>query len=185
MAEPQLPDPVKLFVAALWADDTALAEAVRLLEERWGACDFTGPDHPFDRTDYYAGEMGPELQRRLLAFAQLVPPESLVEAKLFCNEIEDRLRGTGGRRVNLDVGYLDHNKIVLASAKPAGQKIHLGRGIHADLVGRYAHGRYEPFPWTFPDFRDGRYDPELGELRRRYLEQLRELRAGDAETHRE
>jgi hypothetical protein len=176
MAEPQFPDPVKLFVAALWADAAALAEAVRRLEEHWGPCDFTGPDHPFDRTDYYASEMGPDLRRRLLAFEKLLPPEDLVEGKLFCNDVEEVLRGESGRVVNLDVGYLDHNKIVLASAKPAGQKIHLGRGIHADLVGRYAGGRYEPFPWTFPDFRDGRYDAELAELRRRYLEQLRALR---------
>jgi hypothetical protein len=108
-----------------------------------------------------------------LSFEQLVAPESIREAKLACNELEDRLSGGRGRRVNLDIGYLDHNKIVLASAKYAGQKIHLGDGIYADLVGRYRDGRYQPFEWTFPDFRDGRYDTELAEIRRIYLEQLR------------
>ena len=75
--------------------------------------------------------------------------------------------------MNLDIGYLDHNKIVLASVKYAGQKIHLGDGIYADLIARYRGGRYQPFEWTVPDFRDGRYDGELAQIRRTYLNQLR------------
>jgi hypothetical protein len=177
MAAPQFPDPVKLFVAVLWSDAAALDAAIARLGETWGECDFTGPDRPFDATDYYAAEMGPGLRRRLVGFRALVPPESLVEAKLLCNRVEDDLAGPAGRRVNLDVGYLDHNKVVLASAKPAGQKLHLGRGIYADLVGRYAGGRYQPFEWTFPDFRAGRYDDDLAALRRLYLEQLRAARS--------
>jgi hypothetical protein len=173
MATPRLPEPVKLFVAVLWADAEALAAALERLRAEHGEIDFTGPDRPFDRTDYYLDEMGAGLVRRLVSFRRLVPPESLVEAKWADNRIEEELAGPGGRRVNLDVGYLDHNKLVLASGKPAGQKIHLGRGIYADLVGRYAGGRYRPFEWTFPDFRDGRYDEELAAVRRAYLEQRR------------
>ena len=106
-------------------------------------------------------------------------PEILAEAKLLCNRFEDTLAGPDGRRVNLDIGYLDHNKVVLASAKGAGQKIYLSRGMYADLVARYARGRYQPFEWMFPDFRDGRYDRELGEIRRLYLEQLKSERGGE------
>ena len=178
MGKPQPAIPVKLLVAILWADADALQAAVAELRDVWGDLDFTGADRPFDRTDYYLEEMGADLHRRLVAFADLVPPESLRPAKLRCNEIEDRLSAAHGRRVNVDIGYLDHNKIVLASLKYAGQKIHLGDGVYADLVARYKHGRYQPFEWTFPDFRDGRYDEELGRIRRRYLDQRRELRTG-------
>jgi hypothetical protein len=55
--------------------------------------------------------------------------------------------------------------------KAAGQKIYLTTGIYADLIARYAQGRYQPFAWTFPDFKDGRYDAELAELRAAYLRQ--------------
>jgi len=44
------------------------------------------------------------------------------------------------------------------------------------FVGGYADGRYQPFPWTFPDFKDGRYDQELATMRQRYLQQLRQKR---------
>ena len=126
--------------------------------------------------------MGPNLQRRLVAMADLAPPECIREGKLFCNDLEDRLAGGAGRPVNLDIGFLDHNKIVLASFKFAGQRIHLGDGVYADLTARYAGGRYQPFEWTFPDFRDGRYDSELLEIRSRYLGQLRALRGRPQQT---
>jgi hypothetical protein len=129
-------------------------------------------------TDYYVPEMGAPLYRRLLSFEKLAEPPLLVSMKLECNALEERLRVEGRRIVNCDAGYLDHNKIVLASAKGAGQKIYLERGIYADLVGRYKAGRYQPFEWTFPDFKDGRYDPELLAIRRIYLEQLKAARPG-------
>lgn len=176
MARPQAVTPVKLFVAVLWTGADSLRAAVEEFQIAWGQIDFAGADRPFDRTDYYQDEMGPDLQRRLVTFTELVPPECLRTAKLRCNGIEDRLSAGHGRRVNLDIGYLDHNKVVLASVKCAGQKIHLGDGVYADLVARYKHGRYQPFEWTFPDFRDGRYDGELALIRQRYLQQLRQWR---------
>ncbi len=176
MAAPQLPEPVKLFVAVLWTGMDELAQARSQLEKHFSRIDYHGPDHPFDVTDYYDQEMGGRPQRRLITFANLAPPECIKQGKLICNQIEDAIAVEGHRRVNLDLGFLDDNKIVLASAKEAGQKIHMGEGIYADLVARYKYGRYQPFEWTFPDFRDGRYDAELAEIRRKYLEQLREWR---------
>ena len=176
MAGTSTPEPVKYFVAVLYTDAAALADACAALVEQFGAIDFEGADRPFDLTDYYESEMGPNLTRRLVAFESLRSPEVLPGAKLACNRIEDKLATPSGRRVNLDVGYLDHNKIVLASAKGAGQKIYLSSGIYADLIARYAHGRYQPFEWTFPDFKDGRYDEELGKLRALYLQQIKRFR---------
>jgi len=173
LAGPGLPDPVKLFVAVLWREPKPLADATTRMEQLWGPIDFTGPDRTFDATTYYESEMGSPLSRRIVGFRDLVSPEKLVETKLIAIDIEKDLRGAAGRTVNLDVGYLDHNKIVLASAKGAGQKIYLARGIFADLVARFGHGRYQPFEWTFLDFRDGRYDDELADLRQMYLKQLR------------
>lgn len=173
MAKPQDADPVKLFVAVLWAQKEMLQNAMEMLTANWGDMDFTGADHPFDSTRYYEPEMGANLQRRLISFLQLFPPDQLGSAKHISNDIEEQLAGDGNRIVNLDIGYLDENKIVLASFKGAGQKIYLGNGAWADLIARYRSGRYSPFEWTFPDFRDGRYDQELQKIRDIYRNQIK------------
>ncbi len=174
MAKPQNADPVKLFVAVLWAQTGALENALERLRSTWGDIDFESADFLFDMTDYYESEMGRDLKRRLVSFHKLAPPDCLISAKHVCNNIEDELSAKHGRPVNLDIGYLDHNKIVLASFKGAGQKIYLKDGVWADMVARYRGGRYCPFEWTFPDFRDGRYDGELIQIRQIYLKQLRD-----------
>ncbi len=181
MAAPTPPEPVKYFVAILWTDAGKLDLACRDLQAEWGPFDFVGPDHPFDATDYYVPEMGPGQSRRLVGFAQLQSPELLAHAKLRCNALEDAFASSSGRTVNLDIGYLDHGKIVLGTAKGAGQKIYLSQGIYADLVARFKGGRYHPFEWTFPDFKQGRYDAELLALRAAYLLARRKGRTAPGE----
>ena len=177
MARPCDAEPVKLFVAAIYAREDALRAAVRLMESAWGEIDHTGADRHFDLTDYYEPEMGKNLRRRLFSFRKLFPPERLGEAKHVANDIEDKFAAENARIINLDVGYLDLNKIVLASFKGAGQKIYLGGGAWADMTARYRGGRYQPFEWTFPDFRDGRYDEELRTIRKILRVQLAALRS--------
>jgi hypothetical protein len=176
MAQPEEPMPVKYFIAVLFKDVGKLLKAKKELAARWGAIDFEGRDHAFDATDYYQPEMGVSLYRRLLAFERLYLPTLIVAMKLECNEIEASFSLYGKRTVNLDAGYLDHNKVLLASAKDAGQKIYLDRGIYADLSGRYKAGKYRPFEWSFPDFKDGRYDEELLEIRKQYMLQVKRFR---------
>ncbi len=176
MARPEPAEPVKLLAALLWADEAALGRALETMRSLFGEIDFSGPDHPFEVTDYYREEMGPRLLRRLVAFKRLVPPEGLARIKLQSNRVEEELAGAGGRRVNIDTGYLDHCKLVLGSMKFAGQKVCLGDGVWADIICRWKGGRFEYFDWSFPDFRDGRYNGELSAIRRRYLEQLRQWR---------
>ncbi len=175
MPTPASPDPlVKAFAAVLYADAAALEEALPRLAAAFSPLEQRGAPHPFDQTDYYAVEMGAGLQRVLVSFARLEPPGWLVEAKRAAIVIEDALRVAGRRRVNVDVGYLDLGKVVLASSKGRPSKLYLAHGIWADLTLTYAQGRYQPLPWSFPDFRSGRYDAELLALRTRYKAQLRE-----------
>jgi hypothetical protein len=176
MAAPQPPLPVKYFIAVLFRQEQFFDRARAFLLEKWGEMDFEGKDHPFDVTDYYAKEMGSDLLRRFISVKRLDEPRHLITMKLACNDIEDRLSSEGKRNVNCDVGYLDHNKVVLASAKEAGQKIYLDKGIYADLAGRYKKGGYQPFEWSFPDFKDGRYNEELMTIRSMYLVQIKTLR---------
>lgn len=169
MARPEEAYPVKLFVAALWGHRDAFDRARQRLEEEYGPTDYEGPAIEFDVTDYYAPEMGQPLYRTILSIEKTISPDTIVAVKLFTNLAEDELAQPSGRRtVNLDPGYMDFSKVVLPSAKYGAQKIYLGRGIWADPTLRYSKGRFYPFEWTFPDFKDSRYETCLLRIRELY-----------------
>ena len=78
------------------------------------------------------------------------------------------MQGDAGRRVNIDPGYMDYYKIVLASFKEGPQKIYLGEGVYADPILLFYEGEYVPFQWTFPDFKAGIYAEDFRAIRALY-----------------
>ena len=80
------------------------------------------------------------------------------------------------RRVNLDPGYLDLGKLVLASFKQAHDKIYLGRGVWAHTCLRYRAGNFIAPDHSFPDFQDGRFNRFMLQARNLYKSLLREHR---------
>jgi len=173
--KPGEPTPVKLFCGILYSDEFLLARAITMLEDRYGEIDYKSPLFPFDMTDYYVPEMGQPIYRLFISFAKLVIPNVLARIKIECNAIEDELAVNGARKVNLDPGYMDYDKIVLASAKYNAHKVYLDYGIYADTTMMYTKGRYVPSDWAFPDFKDGRYEKTFLEIRAKYKGQLRKL----------
>jgi hypothetical protein len=169
-----MPPRVKLFIAVLASPTIDKEYVSALLSEVFGSTDYQGSSHSFDVTTYYDEEMGTGLSRYILGFRGPHYADILVGAKLACVQLEKGSAVDSKRTINLDVGYLDHNKIVLASTKEAGQKLYLDSGIYADFVARYGHGRYNPFEWSFPDFKDGRYDAEFATLRKIFLKESHE-----------
>jgi hypothetical protein len=176
MAGITLPAPVKLFLVTLHQDEALLNEAIGKFSESWGEADFESEDFPFEETDYYQKEMGGGLKRRFYSFSKLILPDQIVDAKLQSNRIEEELAKDGSRQVNLDPGYLDTYKVVLASAKFGGQKIYMRDGIYADMTLTMYKGKWEAFLWGFPDFKSRKYDEVLNKIRDIYKGQLRGLR---------
>jgi len=175
MANPQDPPPVKLIVAVLFASREACDAARAAMTQLLDKIDFTSETFDFDLTDYYVAEMGQPLYRVFLGFERLIDPGALATIKLATNGIEAQFANNGKRQVNLDPGYLDTDKFILASAKPNAQKIYLAHGIWADPTLRYEKGRYLPFPWSFPDFRSGRYQNTFMRLRDLYKKKRPEV----------
>lgn len=177
---PIAPDPVKLFIGVLAAQhgprDLARARCI----ERFGPIDYECAPLPFTFTEYYAAEMGESLERTFWSFERLIDPSAIVDVKLTTNEIECALSIEGRRRVNLDPGYLDTYKIILATAKGAGQKIYLRSGIWADLVLTFVKGQVRFFDWGFPDYKSGAYDRALLKIRELYKRQRRAMRERDS-----
>jgi len=163
------PPRIKLFVAILAQPQIDRSHALQLLSEVFGSIDYVGPERKFDVTSYYEEEMGQGLLRSFVSFTGPHHAEILPDAKQACIELERGCAiddsGTQKRTVNLDIGYLDHHKIVFASTKEAGHKIYLHDGIYADLMARYSQKTFQPLPWCFPDIADGRYHEELLAIR--------------------
>lgn len=143
------------------------------LEGIFGRIDHRGASHPFRVSDYYEDEMGRDLARMIVSFERLDSPTSLVRAKLEASALEGRFQREGSRRVNIDPGYMDYFKVVLASFKQGPQKIYIDRGVYADPVMLYQHGAFATLPWTFPDFKSGIYDHDLAVIRRIYRDARR------------
>ncbi|MFQ6092177.1 MAG: DUF4416 family protein [bacterium] len=172
--KPTQPDPVKLFIGVLYSDEQLLRRAKDLLQETYGRIDYESQPFEFTQTDYYVPEMGRPIYRIFLCHEPLIRPNDIAQIKLQTNEIEDRLTFAGKRKVNLDPGYMDTCKAVLASAKYNGPKVYLDHGIWADLILYYEKGTFRPYPWSFPDFKTGRYTRPFLRIRELYKAQLRE-----------
>ena len=160
------PTTVKIIAALLTPDEAALEKVRATLEPVFGKTDFQGPLLPFDVTNYYEKEMGGPLFRAIVSFATLGDANDLACHKRRAMAVEAALRnGQGGRLVNIDTGYLDFDRVVLASVKPGPYKIYMADGIWADLTLHYEKGDFLPLPWTFADFRDGRYNKSFLRIR--------------------
>jgi len=81
MGEVRSPEPALLICAILAGREALLDEAVGLLTERVGAVDLTSDTFPFDLTDYYEQQMGPDLLRRFVTFERLIDPAELADIK--------------------------------------------------------------------------------------------------------
>jgi len=167
--------PVKYFIGALFSDKNLLAEALRRAENLYGTADLVSADFPFNLTDYYTSEMGSPIFRRFVSFSKLFSPDFLASAKIHTNSIEDDLRFDGLRKVNLDIGYIDYDKVVLTSAKYGIHKIYLGQGIYADLTLHYVKGHYQPYDWAFQDFKLPDYHLFFLKMREIYKQQIKQM----------
>ena len=165
---PKEPEPVKLFHGILYSDEQKLQLAKEKLQESFGPIDYTSSRYNFEVTGYYVAEMGAPIFREFISHQKMIHPKELANIKIVTNEIEESLENSGKRKVNIDSGYMDVCKVVLASAKYNGQKIYLDHGIYADLTLYYEKGNFYHYPWSFPDFRSGEYNRAFQMIHERY-----------------
>ena len=175
MANIHTPLPVKLFVGVLTSIPGILPEAEVSLAALFGAVDSRSDQFPFDQTRYYDEEMGTPIRRCFLGFEKLIDPSEISRIKVKTNELEFVFAARCPqvqRPVNLDPGYLEQSKIVLASTKNFFHRILVSGGIYAEVTLHFEDGKWRVFPWTFPDYASGRYDEYFSSLRDRYRSQL-------------
>ena len=174
--------------AAIFSSEVPLMDrACQLAVESWGEIVLCSSDLPFDSTSYYFRTMGQPLFKRLVAFRELIDPIELVESKHQSNAWEQQLQvekqtelasssisePAVERVVNIDAGYLNEAKVVLATMKDRDHRLSMGRGVFAEVTLFFQlPGRWEKSRWTYPDFQLPAYHQFFMECRRYLRDQF-------------
>lgn len=133
------------------------------LETLWrGRYQLSGVNHPkFNPSlQYYSKEMGPHLQRVIIWSDLPYEREEMVAGKLWADCIERESSIAGKRTVNIDVGLILKEQVLLSTSKPYSHRIYLRDGVWAELTYTYENKSYHFLPWTYPDYQN----PEKVEL---------------------
>ena len=147
-----------------------------MIKAKFGECDLESPTWPFTHTKYYAEETGSTIVKKFVTIEKLISPDKLADIKLKTNKMEAKLaRINAGfsRPVNLDPGYIEPSKLVLASTKNFSHRIYIGKKIWAEVTLIYSK-KWITFDYTFPDHKEDRYHGFFSQVRGKIVEQLRQ-----------
>jgi hypothetical protein len=147
-----------LVVAVFSRHRDARGWAEQQLEKAYGPIAFRSAEYAFHHTRYYEQEMGTDLAKQLLVFEQVVEPDCLPTVKRHTISLEVQLaqlqQFPEPRPLNLDPGLLQLGKFLLASTKDQAHRIYLTHGIFSEVTLRFHGGQFEPWPWTYADYRE-------------------------------
>jgi hypothetical protein len=169
-------NPVKLFVGVLVSADDLIPKVEERLSLQYGPIDLRSEVIPFTFTDYYRSETGDEILRVFFAFERLIEAALLPAIKIYTNALEDSFAAAGStvkRPVNLDPGYIENAKVILASTKNFYHRMYLGGGIFGEVTMHFKNNGFQFFPWTYPDYQSPQYLEFFRALRNVYRNQLR------------
>ncbi len=169
------PQEVKLIFSVLYSREEDFAPLLSTADARYGPVDFVSERLAFEFTDYYEPEMGKGLGRRMIGFGPLIAPDRLVSVKIWANEHEGQnVNDRGGRKINIDPGYLAASKFILATGKDYSHRIYIGEGVWGDLTLMFKKGGFAPLPWTYPDYGSEPLLGILNQLRKKYMWQIKQ-----------
>ena len=151
------PSPAAFIAGITYADEDKIADVLEILSDAFGAQEIKSPVFDFDMTDYYTREMGENLKKFFYCFRDPIKLEMLPDIKLFTNETEIKFSsgsiGNLRRTVNIDPGYVNLSKLVLATTKDYSHRIFIGKGIYAETTLRFIKRTFVPLETTYPDYK--------------------------------
>jgi hypothetical protein len=173
MSIPKKPAKTALFASVIYSPRSNIEKVVGALESKFGKILIRSDEMIFNQTDYYIPEMGEGLKRIFVVFEDAVERDRLPEIKLFTNGIEDSLKSSDSRTVNIDPGLLNLENLVLATGKNFSHRIYLGQGIFAEITLIFKSGSFRSLEWTFPDYASNNVIEFFNCARESYRERLR------------
>ena len=174
------PKPAKLVVGILAANENLLTAAQDILRKKFGGCDVVSEIWPFVHTDYYQQQAGENIIKRYLSFEKLISPGKIAKIKHITNKMEVKLaskfNGSLDRPVNIDPGYIETSKLVLATTKDFSHRIYIGKKMWAEVTLTYHKGQWLSYRYTFPDHKEDRYHKFFSQAREKLALQLKKLK---------
>lgn len=166
----------KLIIGVIYHEGEILEKAMNILTEEFGEIDDVSEEFSFSKefSTYYDDEIGGEGLRRIYSFKRLVDPSRQADIKTRTNEIEAKFSIDGKRQINLDPGFINHGRLLLATTKETGFRIPLKDGIYTELTLFWARGGWQKLPWTYRDYQSERVQKFITEVRRKYLIERRQ-----------
>ena len=162
----------KLIIGIIYHDTEIFEKTKKILVEKFGEIEDVSEEYSFsdDFSTYYDEELGGKGTRVILSFRDTIDPEYQAEIKEFTNELEQSFQ----RRINLDPGFINSGRLLLATTKEIGFRIPLKRGIYTELTLYWARGKWQKLPWTYRDYQSERVQRFITEVRKNYLKQRKE-----------
>lgn len=164
---------VKLIIGFIFQKESVFERTKRILKKRLGEIDFESELLDFVHTNYYNKELGEGLKRKFLSFSKLINPSSLVKIRYLTQRLEKKISLKGNRQVNIDPGYIDLSKLVLATTKDYKHRIYLKDGIYVEVTLHYEGNDFKAFPWTYPDYKSPQYSEIFKRIRQIYKDQIK------------
>jgi hypothetical protein len=162
---PNEKETAKLVTGFIYKNETDFDRAVLLMKRSFGAIERESRELSFDFTDYYSKEMGKDLKKRFISFSSPVETGRAWKIKESTNSIEEDLSISGKRSINIDPGYLTLAKLVLFSTKNYSHRIHMDKGIYAEVTLTFEKGSFRPLRHTYTDFKTEEYIRFFNEVR--------------------
>lgn len=117
--------------------------------------------HFFPMKEYYSKEMsaGNEdlLKRFICLTTDQVDRRTMIDLKIWADQYERTTTKANARTVNIDVGLVCPEHMILATGKPYAHRIYLDDGVYAELTYRAEADSYQTLPWSYPDYCDQDY----------------------------
>lgn len=168
----------KLIIGVIYHDEDVHNRALKILTEEFGEIEDRSEEFSFSEkfSTYYDGELGGEGMRRIYSFKELVDPERQADIKIRTNEIEAAFSKNGNRPINLDPGFINHGRLLLATTKATGFRIPLKNGIYTELTLFWARGGWQKLPWTYRDYQSELVQSFITRVRKSYLAQRKNIK---------
>lgn len=163
----------KLIVGVIYNDMDIYRRAIDMLTEAFGEIEDESEHFSFSEefSDYYDEELGGRGMRVIFSFRDTVEPDRQAKIKKATNEMERILSEDGRRLINLDPGFINHGRLMLATTKAAGFRIPLADGIYTELTLFWARGAWHKLPWSYRDYQSERVQKFITSVRSKYLKQ--------------